>query len=288
MAQVLVWNKFDYVQKMRARINKPSTWMDVMNVKCSNNRTINNSYLSVEPAAVAGTRGTAYNYEDFTLAADTLTIDQIKIIPMFIDEADRFQQNYVDQMSIADFQGKKISERIETLILADFASYKDFGVADLANSGTDDTTKITVSASNVDDLIRAIKRKVYANDGVEIAVEKGLFIVWRAADFELLEAFVQANGFREADISLKNGIPVQKAFRYMGVDHYLSNSHATNHLFAGVKKTAEIGILSGTFGKAKFIEDPSKLSGLGIVTRIDYGLNTPAQLAEFFINVNVN
>lgn len=95
------------------------------------------------------------------------------------------------------------------------------------------------------------------------------------------------NGFTEADISLKNGIPVQKAFRYMGVDHYLSNSHTAGYVFAGVKKVGELGILKGTYGKAKFIEDPAKLSGLGIVSRVDYGFNWPAQMLEFLVNVNV-
>ena len=192
MANTIVFNKHDYVMKMRARINKPTTWTDVMNVKYSNNRTIVNSYISTEPSVVTGTRGTAYNYEDFVLTADTLTISTYKVIPMFIDEADRYQQNYVDQMAIADFQGKKISETIETAVLANHANYKDFGATDLANTGADDTVTITVSAANIDDIIRAIKRKLYANNGVELAVEKGIFIVWRATDFELLEAFVQA------------------------------------------------------------------------------------------------
>lgn len=73
----------------------------------------------------------------------------------------------------------------------------------------------------------------------------------------------------------------------MGVDHYLSNSHTSGHVFAGIKKQAEIGILRGTYGKAKFIEDPAKLSGLGIVSRVDYGTNFPAQLSEFFMDINV-
>ncbi len=273
--------------RMRKRLAAPTTWKDVLKVKYSPSRTIVGSYMSTEPSVVTGTRGTAYNYQDFVLTADTLTISTFKIIPMFIDEADRHQQDYVNQMTIADFQGKKIDEALETLILATHGSWKDFGVTDLANTGDDDTTAITVSASNIDDIIRAIKRKLYANNGVDLAVENGIFIVWRAADFELLEAFVQANGFTEADISLKNGIPVQKAFRYMGVDHYLSNSHTAGHVFAGIKKQAEIGILTGTYGKAKFIEDPAKLSGLGIVSRVDYGTNFPAQLAEFFMDVNV-
>jgi hypothetical protein len=73
----------------------------------------------------------------------------------------------------------------------------------------------------------------------------------------------------------------------MGVYHYLSNSHTAGHLFACIRETAEIGILTGTYGKAKFIEDPGLVSGLGIVSRIDYGFNFPAQLAEFFMDVNV-
>ena len=174
--------------KMRDRINQPTTWADVLNVKYSDSRTIVNGSMTTEPSVVTGTRGTAYNYEDFTLTADTLTISTFKIIPMFVDEADRNQQDYVGQMTIADFQGKKISEKIESATLANHGNYKDFGATDLANSGDDDTTAITVSASNVDDLIRAIKRKLYVNNGVDFAVEKGIFIVWRAADFELLEA----------------------------------------------------------------------------------------------------
>jgi len=289
---ISIWNKYDYVQNMRARINKPTTWTDVLNVKRSDNRAIINGYASTEPSSVAGTRGTAYNYDQFTLTADTLTISLTQMVPVFIDEADRFQQTYVDQMETADFQGKIINEKLESLTLAKHSDWTDFGATDLTNTGDDDTTKITVSAANIDDIIRAIKRKLYANNGVEFAVEKGIFIVWRAADFELLEAFVQANGFREADISLKNGIPVQKAFRYMGVDHYLSNSHTAEHVFAGIKRTYEVGILKGTWGKVKFIEDPGlggngPGSGLGIVARLDYAFNAPAQLAEFYMDINV-
>lgn len=95
------------------------------------------------------------------------------------------------------------------------------------------------------------------------------------------------NGFTEADIALKNGIPVQKAFRYMGVDHYLSTQHTTGHLFAGIKGSFEIGILRGTYGKAKFIEDPLNVSGLGVVTRIDYGWNQPAYYIQFAMDVRV-
>lgn len=287
MANTIAYNKHDYMVKMRERIAKPSSWMDVLNVKYRNTRTIVGSYMSTEPDTQTGTRGTAYGYSDFVVTADTLTISSYAVIPMLIDEADKYQQSYADQMELAAYQGKKINEKIETLTLAQHASWKDFGLTDVSNTGDDDTTAITVSASNIDDIIRAIKRKIYANNGVDFAVERGIFIVWRAQDFEVLEAFAQANGYMIADNALKSGIPVPKGFHYMGVDHYLSNSHTATHVFAGIKRTGELGILTGTFGKAKFIEDPGQISGVGIVSRLDHGFNWPAQLAEFFIDVNV-
>lgn len=291
MANTVVWNKHDYVARMRARISRPTCWKDILNVKYSNNRTIVNSAMTTESSVTTGTRGTAYGWQDFTLTADTLTINAYRVIPMFIDEADLNQQSYLDQMRTADFQAKKIAEYLEAQMLAQHASWTDFGTGDLNNTSADDTAQITVSATNIDDIIRAVKRKLYANNGVDFAVENGIFIVWRAADFELLEGFVQANGFTEADIALKNGIPVQKGFYYGGVTHYLSNDHTANHLFAGIKRMGELGILSGTFGKVKFLEDPADSngarSGMGIVSRVDYGWNFPTYNNEFFMDLNV-
>lgn len=290
MANTIVYNKHDYAMKMRARIAKPTTWKDVLEMKISDIRTFVRGSMTTEPSVQSGTRDSAYSYQNYTLAQDTGTISTYRVLPMLIDEADRYQQSYVDQMEIADFQGKKVDEYLESQVLAQHTSWTDFGVTDLANTGDDDATAITVSASNIDDIIRAIKRKLNTNNGVDFAIEKGVFIVWRPADFEMLEAFVQANGFTEADIALKNGIPVQRAFRYMGVDHYLSTQHTANHVFAGIKKLGTIGILRGTFGKVKFVEDPGNVSGLGIVTRVDYGFDFCASTSyykEFFIDLNV-
>lgn len=287
MANTIVYNKFDYVQRLRARINKPSTWKDVMNVMIKDVRSIVNGYPSTEPSVQSGTRGSAYTYQDMVLANDTLTINVYRVLPVFIDEADRHQQSYVDQMKIADFQGKKIDEYVEAQMLAQHASFKDFGVTDLAGGAADDTTQITVSASNIDDIIRAVKRKLYQNNGVEFAVEKGIFFVWRPEDFELLEAFAQANGYTVADMALKSGIPVQRAFHYMGVDHYLSTQHTADHIMAGIKGMFEIGILRGTYGQVKTIEDPAKVSGVGMVSRLDYGWNLSSYYGEFVVDLNV-
>jgi hypothetical protein len=292
MANTLTYNRHDYITKLRERLNKPVNWTECMNVIYSDSRTIVNSILSTEPAVQTLTRGTAYTYQDFALTADTLTINTDRVIPILIDEADRYQQTYFQQMEIADYQGKLINEYMQAQVLAQHASWRDFGVGDLNNTSSNDTTQITVSATNIANLCRAIKRKVYANNGVELAVERGFFIVWRPADYELLEQFVQANGFSEADVALKNGVPV--GMKYLGIEHYLSNDHTANHLFAGVKKAGkDIGILRSTFGQVKFIEDPGLVSGLGVVSRVDYGFSFPTAgptgqaLLDMSVDVNV-
>lgn|SRR3990167_468277 len=291
MANTVVYNKHDYVARMRARMNRPTSFMDTMNVKYRNARTIVEGAMTTEASVQTGTRGTAYGFSDFTITADTLTISTKQIIPIFVDQADLTQQSYVTQMQLADFQGKKISEHLESAVLGQHTNWTNFGQGDLDNTSPDDTTQITVSATNIDDIFRAVKRKVYANNGVDFSVEKGVFCVWRPSDFELLESYVQANGFTEADIALKNGIPVQKGFYYGGMNHYLSNDHTANHLFAGVRKMGDLGILSSTFGQVKFLEDPSNgdgnLSGLGIVSRVDYGFSWATYYNEFFMDINV-
>ena len=286
MANTITYNKHDYVTKMRQRLNRPTSWMDTMNVQFSDVRTIVQSTLSTEPSVQTGTRGTAYGFSDFTLTADTLTISTFRVIPVFVDQADLSQQSYMDQMATAELQGKRISEHLESEVLGQHSNWIDFGATDLSNTGADDTAQITVSASNVDDIIRAIKRKLYANNGVEAALERGVFIVWRPADYELLEGFAQANGFSEADTALKNGIPI--GMRYLGVDNMLSNDHTANQLFAGVKKSGNLGILRGTFGQVKFTEDPNLQSGLGIISRVDYGFSwAGAPTDELSVDVNV-
>ena len=267
-------------------------------MKISDVRTIVTGALTVEPALQSGTRGTAYTYQDSTIAATTLTISSYENLPIFIDEADRHQQAYWGSPQIASYHGKKINERVQALMLAQHASWVDFGVTDLANTGDDDTAQITVSAANIDDLIRAIKRKIRANNGDELAVEHGYFCVWRAPDLELLEALIQASGFSTADVALKSGVP--SSFMYMGMNHYLSTDHTANHLFAGVRKVGkDLGLLRGTWGKVKFLENPAtadgELSGLGVVSRLDYGFAFPSdatpatqRVQEMGIDVNVS
>lgn len=270
MANTVVYAE-EWAVKFQERLDKPTNWKEVCNVEYTDSRVLNNPYLSTTPAVQDGTRGTAYTHQDYGLTNEAVTISTYKVLPLFIDRADLAQSTFVNQMALAELQGQLLNERVETAMLASHADWTDFDNAAIGGAAGN----ITVALSNIDDIIRGIKREIREANGQDLLERNGVFIIWRAADFEILEQLVQANGFNTADIALKDGtVP---GLRYMGVDHLVSTSHAANHLFAGVKKVYHLGILKSTYGQIVIDQEPAinsgtggAASGIGVVARVDY------------------
>ena len=247
----------------------------------SNTKYFNMPYMSTESVIQTGTRGTAYGFSDFTLTNDQLDIATYKPVPIFIDRADLAQCTLVNQMELADRQGSIINEWLESAVLANHGSWTDFDNAAIGGSAGN----ITVSATNIDDIIRGIKREIGEGNGQALADREGIFIVWRYADLEKLEQFAQANGFNLADKALANGL--KTGYHFMGVDHYVSNSHTAGHLFAGVKRVQQVGILKSTWGQIVVTQDPSLQSGIGVIARVDYGLNVKTNHSGLVFDITV-
>lgn len=288
MANTVIYTT-DYETTLQRRLAHPQTWKEVCDVIYTDTRTINTGYMSTVPSVQTVTRGSVFNPQDFALTAETLTISTGRDMPIYVDFADLLQTGYNTQMEIAETQGDLLNEFIEANVLAQHASWTNIGdSAGTITSGV--TTQITVSASNIDDIIRGIKRIIRVANGQSRMRQNGVFIIWRAADFELLEAFVQANGFNLADIALKEG--TVEGFKYMGVEHYWSNDHTANHLFAGVKKAQKTGVLRGLYGKMMTQDFPAGssggvLSGTLFYSRVDIGHLTPTTLLPLLYDVNV-
>jgi len=187
---------------------------------------------------------------------------------MFIDRADEAQTSYASQMELADLQGTLVNEYYETDMLANHGMWTNFDNSAIGGAAGN----ITVSASNIDDIIRGVKREIGEANGQAKMDMNGAFIVWRYADMELLEQFCQANGFNLADKALKNG--VKNGYYFMGMYHYVSNSHTSGHLFGGVRNLFHLGILKATNGQIVIDKEPATgdgpLSGTGVVTRMDW------------------
>lgn len=224
--------------------------------------------------------------QTFAETADSLTISTGRDLGLFVDWADLAQSPWTKPAELFDRIGALLNEFIESNVLAQHSSFTDFDNASIGGAAGN----ITVSANNVDDIIRGIKREIREANGQSMMSANGVGIVWRAADFELLEAFVQANGFMTADKALKEG--TVEGLRYLGVDHYWSNDGTSGHLFAGVKKVQRLGILRGTYGRAHTIDFPAGdtntyLSGRSFYSRVDIGHLTPSAHAGLLFDVLV-
>lgn len=258
----------DWSVKLQERLGYPTNWKEVCRVEYTNDRVFHNPYMSTIPALAAHTRGSAYTHVLFTLTDEYVTINQSQIIPTIIDRADLAQCKYVKQMDMAELQGIRINEYLETDMLANHDMWTNFGNDAIGGSAGN----ITVSASNIDNIIRGIKREIREANGKDLMARKGVFIIWRPADFEILESVAQANGFNLADIALKSGI--SEGYHYMGVDHLVSNSHTSGHLFGGVKGLFHLGILKDTYGQVVYDNEPATaggaISGVAVVSRLDW------------------
>lgn len=277
----------EWLTKLQQRLNKPTNWKEVCDVVYSDSQVINWPYMSTEFTLQTGTRGTAYGFSDFALTNSTLTINTFKIVPVFIDRADLAQSgSLVTQATLAERQGALIAEQLESAVLAANSSFTDFGDLGGGSLGLG-TTAITVGIQNIDDIVRGVKREIIKANGLDQMNANGVFFIWRPQDFEALEAFLQSNGYNLMDAALKNGIMTDKGYFALGAYHYVSNSTAAGHVFAGVKKIMRLGILRSTYGQIVVTQDPNLQSGVGIISRVDYGTQIPAGLSTLLYDVNV-
>ena len=227
--------------------------------------------------------------QSVTMSTETLQILTMNYDSVYIDYADQAQSTYATAANMADLLGKKLNERMGTLVLADAANETNFGDTGGGVLGLA-ATQITVTANNVDDIIRGVIEQVNTANGFDLAKQNGLFIEWRPADWTFVVQFMQANGFNMADAALKNG--GQIGIEYMGVYHYVSTQHTANHLFAGVRKVKKLGLLRSTYGKIYDVDHPASstagfLSGTQIYGRLDYGFKTQTNIAGLVFDVNV-
>lgn len=270
--------------KLQERLDAPMVWKEVCKVDYRNDRVLHNPYLT-DSTVGTGTRGTAYTSTAVATVDDTLTINTYKYSAQHIDDADLAQKTFSDFMEIADNMGTMLNEAMETAMLAEHAQWTNLDNSNIGGGAGN----ITVSVSNVDDIIRAMKTAIRTAGGGDLMARNGAFILWREADFEKVEALASSQGYNTADDALKNGI--KQGFVYGGVEHYSSSKHAAGHVFGGVKKAFHAGVVKATYGKMKEIVNPvvggGQISGLGLESRIDYAFKAWAKTVPVLFDILV-
>jgi len=298
MANTVIYQAL-WENKLAQRLDKPQNWKEVNDVVYTDTQTYNFPLIATsgEPAVATLTNTAAGRsllsnvipFIDVTESNQTLSIITAEIDSVYLDYADQAQSNYAKMAEMGTLLGKKIGERAETISLGNHASWTNLGDNGAGGVGLA-ATQLTVSATNVDDIIRGVIEQIYAANGFNLYNEQGGFIVWRPADWTFVVQFMQANGFSMADAALKSGGAI--GVDYLGVNHYVSTSHATNHVMAGVRGVQKFGILKSTYGKTYVNEMPASssagsLSGTQIHSRLDYGLLVPTNLLPTIFDVNV-
>lgn len=277
--------KEEFETRLQERLDAPMKWKEICKVEYTNSRVLHNPYLT-DSTVGTGTRGSAYTSTAVATVDDTLTISTYKYCAQHIDDADLAQKTFSDFMEIADNMGTMLNETIESAMLAEHAQWTNLDNASIGGAAGN----ITVSVSNVDDVIRAMKTAIRTAGGGDLAERNGMFIMWREADYEKVEALASSQGFNVADDALKNGI--KQGFRYGGVEHYSSSKHTAGHVFGGVKKAFHAGIVRSTYGKMKEVVNPvvggGQISGLGLETRVDYAFKAWAKTAPVLFDILVS
>lgn len=274
----------EFETKLQERLSAPTVWKEVCNVIYTDTRVLHNPYMT-DATVGTGTRGTGYTSTAAATTDDSITISTYKYCAQHIDRADLAQKTFSNWMDMADNMATMLNETIETAMLAEHAQWTNFDNASIGGVAGN----ITVSVSNIDDIIRAMKTAIRTAGGGELANRNGMFIVWREADFEKVEALASSQGFNTADDALKNGI--KQGFKYAGVEHYSSSKHVSGHVFGGVKKAFTAGIMKSTYGKMVDILNPvvggAQISGVGLETRVDYGFEAWVKVTPVLYDILV-
>lgn len=287
----------DYQQEWSAvvqeRLSDPALWNIINDVKVVDGDVYNHPY-ETHASFQSHTRNQAYTHQDVQFTNETATVNQSEILPQFIDRADLIQSRYADLMKLAEMQGVTAGERLDNRMLAKHADWEDFGTVDIgAGGGATDT--IAVSVNNIDDIIDNLDREIDEAKGNGVANRNGRFIIWRPADFAKLKGLARSQGFGTADQIIMNGMNF--GFRYGDWEHYVSNQHTANHVFAGVKGLHFLGVASAAFPMVYTVDEPTareaganeagNLSALSVVSRIDYVYATWTNLKPLLFDVNV-
>ena len=258
-----------YETKLQERLSAPTVWKEVCNVKYTDTGILRNPYLT-DSTVSSGTRGTGYTSVAIATTDDTVSITDYDYSAQHIDDADLAQKSFSDFMEIADNMGTVLNEKMETSMLAEHAQWTNFDNASIGGAAGN----ITVSISNIKNIISAMKTAIRTAGGGDMLSRNGGFIIWREADYEKVELLASSEGFNTADTVLNDGISqVNGGFKYLGIWHYSSSKHTSGHVFGGVKKAFMVGVVKSTYGKMKTIVNPvvsgAQISGVGLESRID-------------------
>ena len=180
----------EWAATLQMQLDEPTKWKDFGDVQFTDSKVYHNPYqgdITVQTHVI----NSAYTPQGVTQTDESVTLSVSRNYGVYIDRAD-LSWSYAKQMVHAQRAGVLLNEAIETVLYADHASLTNFGAGDITGGSVADTTQITVSATNIDDIVTHLRRVISVAGGDSLFERNGGFIVWRPADFQLLTQFAMA------------------------------------------------------------------------------------------------
>ena len=252
---------------------------------------VNQPYID-ETSSEDYTPGQPFEAKGTTATQDTLTVDQFKIVPNYVDDVRELQSKYQYSMDLIENQAYQLRDDIDTAVLKNVTGAGNFLYA--ATSAQNDITATDTLATATD----GNKIKVHDSDSDTSAVSpKELFSharkklrkenVEEAGDWitvidpdlaQVIEMYGADKGFNVADATLRNGW----AGGFLGFNIYISNNLPDNWAYFG--KSKRIGAVVQMPPRVRIKDVPNKL-GVNIVTSVVYGTNVFTKDADRFLGV---
>jgi len=164
------------------------------------------------------TRGSTFTAQTPSETEETLTVQESRILPFYIDDLDELQANYALRNEYADDSAVRLSNDIDGEILAEYDQAAS--TVDMADFGGTSGQGVTVSESNVKRLFTIAKRKLRKQN---VVVSSGdLFAVLSPEVVQILEDMLANKESALGDSTSMNG----HMGKYMGFEIYESNALA--------------------------------------------------------------
>ena len=243
------------------------------------------------------TPGTTFTAQGASAKEDTLTVDQFKVSPTYVDDINNLQAKYAYALDVVDDQAYQLKDEIDKSVFAQVRNAGSF----LYTTGT--TRGTVVSGAHITTAEAASSIVVTQSDSTTASINPiDLFArirthlrqrnVTEAGDWvavidptiaQMIEIVGANKGFNVADSTLRNGY----AGDFLGFKVYLSNNLTagpTSSKWAYFGKSKRIGLVVQMPPKVYFKDDSYRL-GTNIVTSIVYGTKVFTKNASRFVGV---
>lgn len=170
---------------------------------------------SSDPYVVDYTKGTAIDIQDIDTTDEFLTVNQSKVVPVYVDDDDVKQNKYNTANQLIDRSAHMLARDIDSAVLAQVTN-ASLDIDDGDIGGTSGAS-ISLTTSNVSNVFGTVMAELATNN-----VERDrpwYLVIDPVMTNTIMQSFVN-NGFNTADATLKNGFLGE----LFGFQIFISNS----------------------------------------------------------------